>query len=84
MAARHLITRTRSTRDERTVDITCTDVGYAVRERVRAVQSDVERTTGLSTEDLAVLREDLHRLAHRLRGAPNADRPVELVAPHVE
>ena len=67
MAARRLITRTRSTRDERTVEITCTDGGYAVRDRVRAVQSEVQRNTGLSTDDLVGLREDLHRLAHRLR-----------------
>ena len=67
LAARHLITRARCTRDERTVEITCTDDGHALREHVRAVQSQVEHHTGLSREDLVVMREDLHRLARRLR-----------------
>lgn len=84
MATRQLITRTRSTHDERTVDITCTDSGYAVRERVRAVQSDVQHHTGLSTVDLVVLREDLHRLADRLRDDAPGGRSAEPVAPHVE
>lgn len=67
MAAQQLVTRTRSARDERTVEITCTDAGHALRERARAVQSDVRLGTGLAGADLVAMREDLHRLAHRLR-----------------
>ncbi len=67
MEARRLVTRTRSTDDERLVEITCTVGGHALRERVRAVQSEVQLSTGLSEVDLIDMREDLHRLAHRLR-----------------
>lgn len=67
MAERGLIIRTRSTGDERHVEITCTDAGEELRERARLVQADVQRDTGLSNDDLVVMREDLHRLANRLR-----------------
>lgn len=70
MAGQQLVTRSRSSQDERIVEIACTPAGHALRERVRAVQAEVQRCTGLSAEDLATLRTDLHRLAARLRGRP--------------
>ena len=84
MAARRLITRQRSTRDERTVEITCTDSGHAMRERVQAAQSEVQRKTGLSKDALAALREDLHRLADRLRADTPGGCRAEPVTPHLQ
>ncbi|MBC8090857.1 MAG: MarR family transcriptional regulator [Pseudonocardia sp.] len=84
MAAAQLITRTRSNHDERTVQITCTDSGHALRERVRAVQSEVRAGTGLSEADLVVMREDLHRVANRLRDGTSSGWSAESAAPDVE
>lgn len=77
MAGQELVTRRRSSDDERIVEVTCTAAGHALRDRVRAVQAEVERSTGLSTEDLATLRADLHRLAVRLRDRPRVGRTRE-------
>lgn len=70
MARRHLVTRRRSPDDERIVEITCTTAGHELRDRVRVVQAQVERSTGLSGRELATMRADLHRLAARLRDRP--------------
>ncbi len=72
MAGQGLVTRKRSLEDERIVKITCTNAGHELRDRVRAVQADVELSTGLSGEELATMRTDLHRVAARLRDRPRA------------
>jgi MarR family transcriptional regulator, organic hydroperoxide resistance regulator len=70
MAAQRLVTRRRSPRDERMVEITCTTTGHALRDRVRDVQAQVEHDTGLTGGELATMRADLRRLAARLRERP--------------
>lgn len=69
MEADGLLERRRCVEDERTVQLTCTAAGLALREGVMAVQARVERATGLSRDDLAALRGDLVALADRLREA---------------
>lgn len=73
LEARGLVTRERRVADERVVDVTCTAAGHALREPVRAVQADVEAATGLGAGELAALREELARVADRLR-RPDGDR----------
>lgn len=74
LAGEGLITRERSQLDERVVDITCTTEGHALRDRVHEVQCDVEDSTGLSADELATMRADLHRMAGRLREHPAVHR----------
>ncbi|MDQ2729343.1 MAG: hypothetical protein M3Y91_16120 [Actinomycetota bacterium] len=45
----------------------CTAAGEKLYDQARAVQADVERATGLDPMELARLRDDLQRLAARLR-----------------
>jgi hypothetical protein len=56
---------------ERMVEITCTATGHALRDRVRAIQAQVEHDTGLTGGELATMRTDLHRVAARLRERPS-------------
>lgn len=63
-----LITRRRPPEDERTVEIALTVAGRDLKARARRIQVDVERATGLSTESVAALREELHGLAAQVRG----------------
>lgn len=67
LAAMGLVERRRSRADERVLDVHCTAAGHALRDRVRAVQVEVEQATGLAPDELATMREDLHRLARLLR-----------------
>ncbi len=71
MANQGLVTRMRSAEDERTVEVTCTEAGHALRERVRVVQAEVECATGLAGVELATLRAELHEVAARLRERPS-------------
>ena len=45
-----------------------TVTGRDLKARARRIQVDVERATGLSTESVAALREELHGLAAQVRG----------------
>ncbi|BBG02410.1 MULTISPECIES: MarR family winged helix-turn-helix transcriptional regulator [Pseudonocardia] len=67
LESRGLITRARRPDDERTVQISLTTEGAALRERAAVVQDQVVRTTGMSSEEIVALRDDLQRLAARLR-----------------
>ena len=69
MAGDGFVTRQRSAEDERVVEVTITATGARLRSSVREVQREVERTTGLSADELAELRSELHRVADTLRGA---------------
>lgn len=62
-----MITRRRRAEDERTLEIACTDAGETLCDQARAVQAEVERATGLDPTELAEMRNDLQRLAARLR-----------------
>jgi MarR family transcriptional regulator, organic hydroperoxide resistance regulator len=67
MVAQQLVTRRRSPRDERTVEVACTPTGLRLRERVRAVEEQVRADAGLSGDEIAGLRSQLRRLTKRLR-----------------
>ncbi len=74
LATRGLVERRRRVEDERVVDVSCTPAGRALRERVGVVQAGVETATGLPAPELRALRDDLHRLAARLRST--SSQPV--------
>ncbi|GAA1379613.1 MarR family transcriptional regulator [Pseudonocardia kongjuensis] len=67
LESRGLITRARRPDDERTVQVSLTGEGTALRERAAVAQDEVVRATGMSTEEIVALRDDLQRLAARLR-----------------
>lgn len=69
---RGLITRARRPDDERTVQVSLTEEGTALRERAAVAQDEVIRATGMEVADLFRLRDDLQRLASRLRDHPGA------------
>ncbi len=62
-----LILRRRRREDERTMQLTLTRAGRALRDRAAAAQARVRSATGLDPTELAGLRDDLHALAARLR-----------------
>lgn len=64
-----LVTRARRPEDERTVQLTLTPAGAALRDEAKAAQSVVADDTGLSAAERARLRDELHVLAERLRSA---------------
>jgi DNA-binding MarR family transcriptional regulator len=72
LQTRGLVNRRRRSEDERTVQISLTPAGRALRERVAAVRAEVEAATRLDGAELAALRDDLRALADRLRGARSA------------
>lgn len=63
------VVRRRRPEDERTVEVSCTTEGEALREPVLAVQRRVQSETGLEIQDLSRLRTELQTLADRLRTA---------------
>jgi DNA-binding MarR family transcriptional regulator len=63
------VSRRRRPEDERTVEVSCTPEGEALREPVFAVQQQVRAETGMDDEAIARMRQDLQSLADRLRTA---------------
>ena len=61
-----LVSRTRATHDERTVVITLTDAGRALRERVAGVPSQVAGAASISVEEMAEMRQRLVRFRNEL------------------
>ncbi|TXS55572.1 MarR family winged helix-turn-helix transcriptional regulator [Streptomyces sp. t39] len=70
-----LVRRERSAADERSVRLLLTEEGAALRERARRVPEELMRSTGLDAQEVARLREELHRLAR------SAASPEERRAP---
>lgn len=64
-----LITRRRRREDERTVQLTVTEQGTALRDRAAEAQQRVQEATGLPHEELAEMRENLKAMTARLRSA---------------
>jgi DNA-binding MarR family transcriptional regulator len=62
-----LVRRSRSTEDEREVEVTLTDEGRDLEDRARSVPETVEHATGLSAEEIKALREQLAGLRAALR-----------------
>ncbi|MFE0512171.1 MarR family winged helix-turn-helix transcriptional regulator [Streptomyces sp. NPDC058964] len=73
LEAAGLVRRERSARDERSVLVACTGRGEELRERAACVPGALLTTTGLGTQEVERLREELRQLAER------AARPA---APH--
>lgn len=67
-----LITRRRRQEDERSIEVGLSAAGEALRERAVEAQQRAQEATGLSVEELNRLRDDLHRLAARLRPTGSA------------
>ncbi len=68
LEAQGLVTRRRLPQDERSVEVAVTAAGHDLKPLARRVQVDVEKATGLDSEGITALREDLHALAAELRG----------------
>lgn len=64
---RGLVVRARRPDDERTVQVSLTEEGRALRSRAAVAQEQVIRATGMDLDELFRLRDDLQRLAARLR-----------------
>ncbi|WP_018721550.1 MarR family winged helix-turn-helix transcriptional regulator [Salinispora fenicalii] len=62
LEAAGLVVRRRSAADERRVAVELTPAGRALRERVAEVPRQLAQATGLSADDLVVLRDALTRI----------------------
>ncbi len=62
LAAAGLVTRSRSARDERVVEVALTAAGRALRDRVGEVPRQVAAATGLTEGELVTLRQTLTRI----------------------
>jgi DNA-binding MarR family transcriptional regulator len=67
-----LVRRARSAEDERSVSLTLTHDGEALRARAAGVPSAIQTAMGLDDEQLARLRAQLRDLADSVRSAPRA------------
>lgn len=66
-----LVSRTRSTQDQRVVRITLTPIGRAMREQARAIPEQVGCAMGRAMPDIAALRDDVLKLRESLRASVN-------------
>ena len=64
-----LLTRERRPEDERTVQVTLTDAGRALREEAEVAQAQVADGTGMTLDERAAMRDQLQALTARLRAA---------------
>ncbi len=69
LEAAGVVTRRRSTADERVLEVAITEHGASLYDRACEVQSEVEAMTGLSRDELVALRDTLRTLTGRLRDA---------------
>lgn len=67
LAAAGLVQRTRSTQDEREVEVTLTEEGWSLEGRARSVRHSIECATGLSEAEINDLLERLAGLRSALR-----------------
>ena len=77
LEAAGLVLRRRSAVDSRSVVVELTPAGRALEPAAAAVQRQVVCATGLSSESLAALRDDLHDLADDLRATAAGSHPRE-------
>ncbi|CUH79420.1 Organic hydroperoxide resistance transcriptional regulator [Tritonibacter multivorans] len=73
MQAADLVARTRNPEDERSVLVSLTEKGHALRAQAEDMAPCVAKAMGDDMEELAELRDRLHRLRARLDGA---DQPA--------
>jgi MarR family transcriptional regulator, organic hydroperoxide resistance regulator len=64
-----LVTRARDPRDERSVMISLTPSGRALRQRAESIPRTIARATGIAPRDLAKLRDTLTELTATLNSA---------------
>lgn len=69
LGAAGLVTRERSTRDERSVEIRLTEEGAALRERALQVPHRIAAATGFDVEEIRDLRARLDQLTEALDSA---------------
>ncbi|MES2820069.1 MAG: MarR family transcriptional regulator [Pseudomonadota bacterium] len=69
LEAEGLLTRTRSNRDERVVELHLTDKGRALYEQAQALPNCVLQATGQSLEQIGALRDQLLALRQNLQKA---------------
>ncbi|MFI0238866.1 MarR family winged helix-turn-helix transcriptional regulator [Streptomyces sp. NPDC016845] len=66
LEANGLVRRERSARDERSVNVTLTDAGAALKERAAEVPRSIARATGFELAEIEDLRRRLNRLTEAL------------------
>jgi DNA-binding MarR family transcriptional regulator len=76
LEAEGLLVRRRRAEDERTVQLTLTERGRALRAEAAAIQARVQEAIGLRPAELAAMRDDLQALAARLRATHLVPEPV--------
>ncbi|MEJ3652368.1 MarR family transcriptional regulator [Actinomycetes bacterium KLBMP 9759] len=69
LEAMGLVTRTRKVDDERSVMVSLTPAGRALKNRTAAVQAEIKEASGLTLDELKELRGTLQELTKRLRNA---------------
>jgi DNA-binding MarR family transcriptional regulator len=70
LAAAGFVTRSRSARDERVVEVVLTADGRALRDRVGEVPRQVAAATGLTQDELVTLRHTLTRITDAVHQQP--------------
>ena len=68
------LVRQRNKTDERVVEITLTDKGYALQDEVANIQKRVACQTGLPTDEYEVLKSSLHKLVETM----HANEPISI------
>ena len=71
LEAKGYITRTRSTKDERNLIVTMTEVGEAVKDKARGMILSMDNRCPLTTEEAVTL----YKLLYKGLGEPDADAP---------
>lgn len=72
LEAKGLVARHRRLDDERTIQVTITSDGRALRPAAAAVQARVQAATGLTAARVAAMRDELNALAARLQADSDA------------
>ncbi len=67
LEASGFVTRTRSTRDERVVDVALTEKGRALATTARSVPAEIREATGETDEELELLRRSILRIRDALQ-----------------
>ena len=68
------LVRQRNKTDERVVEITLTDKGYALQDEVANIQKRVACQTGLPPDEFEVLKSSLHKLVETM----HANEPISI------
>ena len=72
-----LVTRTRSSADERQVHVSLTDAGLSLRERARHIPQCISSATGLAPQELRRLTREIKALGARLEAHSDTSKFVQ-------